>query len=136
MVKINSVVLIGRWVQDNDLKVTKSGVYILNNTIAVDRQFSKDKEADFFDVTAFGKVAENTANYTGKGRLIGIAGRLQQDKWTSDTGIKKTKVVVIANSIEFLDYADSRKSNENNSADTESYEDFRSADDSMDEIPF
>ena len=90
MVKINSVVLIGRWVQDNDLKVTKSGVYILNNTIAVDRQFSKDKEADFFDVTAFGKVAENTANYTGKGRLIGIAGRLQQDKWTSVTGIKKS----------------------------------------------
>ncbi len=135
MVKINSVVLIGRWVQDNDLKVTKSGVYILNNTIAVDRQFSKDKEADFFDVTAFGKVAENTANYTGKGRLIGIAGRLQQDKWTSDTGIKKTKVVVIANSIEFLDYADSQKSNESDTG-TGNYEDFRSADDSMDEIPF
>ncbi len=136
MIKINSVNLVGRWVRDHECRHSASGTFILKNAIAIDRPFSRDKETDFFDITAFGKVAENTANYTGKGRLVGITGRLQQERWETDEGYKRSRVVVIANSIEFLDYADSQKSNENSSADTESYEDFQSVEIDMDDVPF
>lgn len=98
---MNLCIVIGRWVRDNELRFSQSGKAVLKNTIAVSRPFKKD-ETDYFDVTIFGKVAENTANYTGKGSLIGIEGRMQQDKWETDAGEKRTKVGIIANSVEFL----------------------------------
>lgn len=93
---------IGRWAKENELRYSSTGTAVLRNTIAINRAFSKDKETDFIDVTVFGKVAENTANYTGKGSLVGVTGRIQQDRWTTQEGEKRSRVGVVANSVEFL----------------------------------
>lgn len=136
MIKINSVNLIGRWTRDHELRFSNNGVAILKNAIAVKRPFSKEEVTDFFEVTVFGKIAENTAEYTSKGRLVGITGRLQQDRWTTKEGQNRSRVVVIANSVEFLGYADSRKPDEDDGDHTESYKDFQSADIDDSSIPF
>lgn len=109
--------MIGRWVRDCELRFSQSGTAVLKNTIAVSRPFKKE-ETDYFDVTIFGKVAENTANYTGKGSLVGIEGRLQQDKWETQEGEKRTKVGIIANSVEFLGVNNSSNNVDRNNNDS------------------
>lgn len=99
---MNRVALTGRLTQDPDLRYTQGGTAVGNLRVAVDRPSNED-EADFFDVVAFGKVAENVASYMEKGRRIGIDGRLRQDRWTTSEGDNRSKVRVVANAIEFLD---------------------------------
>ena len=103
---MNVVALIGRWTKEHELRYSQNGTAVLKNSLAVNRPFSKNKETDFFDITIFGKIAENTANYTKKGMLVGIEGRLQQNRWEDQQGNKRSKVEVIATAVEFLEFAD------------------------------
>lgn len=106
---MNVVALIGRWTKEHELRYSQNGTAVLKNSLAINRPFSKDKEVDFFDITIFGKVAENTANYTKKGMLVGIEGRLQQNRWEDQQGNKRSRVEVLANAVEFLEFAGSNK---------------------------
>jgi single-strand DNA-binding protein len=76
-------------------------------TLAVDRSRPNsrgEKEADFFDIVAWRKLAETCANYLKKGRLVSVDGRLRSRKWEKD-GIKHKAVEVLAEEISFLDRA-------------------------------
>lgn len=135
---MNRVILIGRWARDNELKYSQGGVAYLKNSIAVNKPFSKEKEADFFEVAMFNKIAENTTNYTKKGTLVAVEGRLQQEKWETDAGEKRNKVVVIADNVEFLEWGDKKQetnvTNENSFGSVDMSE-FHAMDDDED-IPF
>jgi single-strand DNA-binding protein len=58
---------------------------------------------NFFDVKVFGNQAEMLAQHLGKGRRIGVDGRLDWSSWESADGGKRSKVEVIAQSVQFLD---------------------------------
>ena len=61
---MNNVVMIGRLTKDPELKhIAGSGKAIANFTIAVNREFTKSKEADFFRVIVWGIQAENVAKF-------------------------------------------------------------------------
>ena len=103
---MNVVALIGRVVADPELRYTPSGVAVTTLRLAVNRRFkseSGEKEADFFDVVAWRQSAEFAANYLTKGRLIAVYGRLQQRSWVQQDGQKRTKIEVVAESVEGLD---------------------------------
>jgi len=102
---MNVVVLIGRMVADPELKYTPNGVAVCSFRIAVDRRFKREGEqtADFIDVVAWKQSAEFAANYLTKGRLVGVEGRLQQRSWVQQDGQKRSKIEVVANSIQGLD---------------------------------
>ena len=129
---MNVVALIGRWTRDHELRYSQNGTAVLKNAIAVNRPFSKEKEVDFFDITIFGKIAENTANYTGKGMLVGIEGRLQQNRWEDQQGNKRSRVEVLANAVEFLEFAGDKKKDE---ADITEFDGFAALDEDGD-VPF
>lgn len=99
---LNSVVLIGRLTRDPELKYTPNGTAVCNMSIAVNRTFSKEDEADFFDVTCWKKTAEATAQHMKKGRQIAVQGELRQDRWTTDDGKNRSKVKVNAQQVRFL----------------------------------
>lgn len=103
---VNFVVLNGRLTRDVELKQANSGTAIGNMSIAVNDRVKRGNEyqdeVSFFDVTMFGKTAENAHKYISKGRMVTVAGKLQQQRWETDGG-KRSKVVVIAQSIQFLD---------------------------------
>ena len=109
---MNVVALIGRWTKEHELRYSQNGTAVLKNSLAVNRPFSKNKETDFFDITIFGKIAENTANYTKKGMLVGIEGRLQQNRWEDQQGNKRSRVEVLATTVEFLEFAGDKKTDE------------------------
>jgi len=101
---MNSVALVGRLTRDVDMRYTKNGNAVANFSLAVDRQYSRDDEADFVDITVWRKLAENCSKHIGKGRLVAVSGRLQQDRWENDQGQNRSKVKVVADTVQFLDW--------------------------------
>jgi single-strand DNA-binding protein len=100
---MNKCVLIGRLTKDIDLRYTQSGTAVAQFTLAVDRQFSKEKETDFINCVAWGKTAENCANYIGKGSLVAVEGRIQVRTYEAKDGGKRWVTEVIAEQVRFLD---------------------------------
>ncbi|WP_408956211.1 single-stranded DNA-binding protein [Natroniella sp. ANB-PHB2] len=103
---MNKVVLIGRWTSDGELRYTSNGNGVYNNSLAVERPYSKDDEVDFIEVVAWRKLAENLANHSGKGRLVAVEGSMKQERWENDQGQNRSKIVVNANNVKFLDWPD------------------------------
>lgn len=101
---MNLTIMIGRLCKDPELKyIPSTGKAVANFTIAVDRPFSKEKQADFFNVQVWGKVAENCANYLAKGSKAAIKGTIQNRSYDAQDGTKKYITEIIADSVEFLD---------------------------------
>ena len=101
---LNRIILIGRLTQDPELKYTANGTALVRFTLAVNRKFNRD-EADFIDIVAWRGLAENCANYLGKGRLVAVEGRLQVRNWETQEGQKRKTTEVIADDVRFLDRA-------------------------------
>ena len=97
---MNIIGLVGRIARDPELRYTGNGNAVCNFPLAVDDPFSEG--ADFFDVTVWGKPAESTATYMSKGSQVAVNGRLKQEKWEKD-GQTRSKVVVVAERVKFLD---------------------------------
>ena len=104
---MNIITIIGRLTAEPTLKYLQSGTAVGRFTVAVDRPKVKDREqeTDFINVLIWGKQAENCANYLGKGRLVGISGRLQISSYEAQDGTKRRTAEVVANQVQFLDRA-------------------------------
>jgi len=71
-------------------------------------------EANFFDITLFGKRGESLSQYLQKGQQIAVEGQLKQDRWEQD-GMKRSKVLVEASNIQLLGGRSDRQSGGDNS---------------------
>ena len=105
---INHVVLIGRLTRDVggvDFAYTAGGVACANASIAVNRSRKQGDqwvdEVSFFDVTIWGKTAENLRPYLTKGKLIGVDGFLRQDRWEKD-GQRFSKIRIVVENVQLL----------------------------------
>jgi len=58
-------------------------------------------EVSYFDIVTFGKQAESCAEYLTKGRHVLIDGRLQERRWETEEGQRRTEIEVVANQIYF-----------------------------------
>ena len=108
MTDLNHVIEIGRLTRDiseRDFAYTTGGTARLNLSIAVNRSEKRGGEwadkVSFFDVTVWGKTAENIKPYMHKGKQIAVDGYLDQQRWEKD-GVKYSKVVIIADSVQLL----------------------------------
>ncbi len=102
---MNKVILIGRLVQDPELRFTQSGVPVCNFTIAIDRPYtnqSGERETDFIDIVVWRKAAENVAKYMAKGRQVAVDGSLQIRSYEDNNGIRRRAAEVVADRVEFL----------------------------------
>ncbi len=95
----NSVQLIGRLTADPELNFTKDGTAVCNFSIALN---GRHDEVDYIDVTAWGALGENISEHKHQGDQIAADGRLRQERWETDEGAKRSRVVVVANSVQFL----------------------------------
>lgn len=107
MLSLNRVFLMGNLTRDPELRYTPNGTAVASFGVAVNRRFStkegdKREEVDFFEVEVWGKQAENCNEYLGKGRGILLEGRLKQDRWEDETGNKRSKVRIVASSVNFM----------------------------------
>jgi single-strand DNA-binding protein len=95
---LNHVRLIGRLTAKPELHYGSSGTGRARIGIAV----SYRGEAEFFDVTVFGKTAEVLAQYGAKGRVVHIDGRLTHYSREIDGTTVKT-LDLVADRVDFLD---------------------------------
>lgn len=108
MASFNKVILVGNLTRDPELRYTPKGTAIAKIGLAVNRVWTneageKKEEVTFVDVDIFGRTAENVGQYMRKGRPILIEGRLRLDQWDDkQTGQKKSKLGVVAETVQFL----------------------------------
>jgi len=63
---------------------------------------SGKKKTNWVKVTCFNKLAEICQKYLHKGAKIAVMGSLDQEKWETDKGEKRSSYRVIAQNIEFI----------------------------------
>ena len=105
---MNKVVLIGRLAKDPELRFTPgTGTAVATITLAIDRRSSKDgqRDADFIPVVK----AEGTANHMTKGRLIGVAGRIQTRSYDAKDGSKRYITEIVEDEVQFLEWGDKNR---------------------------
>ncbi|MDO4962596.1 MAG: single-stranded DNA-binding protein [bacterium] len=101
---LNQAVLVGRIVQEPELKKTDKGK-LANITLAVPRSFKNmngEYDTDFISCVLWKGVAESTVEYCKKGDLVGIKGRIQTSVYENAEGNKKYTTEVIAEKVTFL----------------------------------
>jgi len=101
----NKCIFAGRLTRDPELRNTPNGSPTCSFTLAVDRGFKNkdgEKECDFINIVAWGKLAENAAAYLEKGKLALAEGRLQIRSYENKDGLKVYVTEIIANDIKFL----------------------------------
>jgi len=123
MADINNVTLVGRLVRDAEARTTKSGKNIAAFTLAVS---GIEKEyVDFIDCLAWGKTADVVTKYTGKGKRVGIVGKLHINKYETKDGEKRSRAEVIVNSIQLLSSAEAPKKEETKPSDEVNLDDVK-----------
>lgn len=99
---LNSVVIIGRLVADPEHRETATGKGVANMRVAVDRK-GREKETDFFSVTAWGQTADFVCTYLQKGRLVAVQGRLQVRSYKDKDDVQRQSYEIVADSVQPLD---------------------------------
>ena len=101
---LNQSIIVGRIVSKPEVEALEDGKKVLNMTLAVPRSYKNkdgEYETDFLDCTAWGGIAENTAEFCNKGDLIGIKGRIQTNLYEKD-GQTHKGVQIVAEKVTFL----------------------------------
>jgi len=114
MNNLNSVLIEGNMVRDPLLRSTPKGTQVCNFSIASNRYYRQDsnleRETGFFDVEAWGRLADTCGVHGRKGRGVRVVGRLKQDRWTGTDGKNHHKVAIVAEHVEYR--SDFKKSSE------------------------
>ena len=107
---MNKVILIGRLVKDPELRYTSSDIPVVQFTLAVNRNFSRngERQADFISCVAWRNLAENLAKYMKKGSQIALEGQIQVRNFEDNGGVRRYVTEVICDNIHFLESKGSR----------------------------
>ena len=134
MASLNKVMIIGRLGRDPKMRHTSAGTPMTSFSVAAGRTWKTSDgnprtETEWFNIVAWGSLAEICSQYLSKGQRVYIEGRLQSRTWEDASGAKKAKVEVIAKEMIMLDRSASPDDVPEN--EIENYDDL-----DEDEIPF
>jgi len=105
---INSVTLAGHLTRDPETRtLPNGGSTVTSFSLAVNRRWKNaegelKEEVTFVDCEAWGRVGETLSQYQRKGNPIYIEGRLKLDQWEDDNGQKRSRMKVVAITVQFL----------------------------------
>jgi len=122
---INRVILKGNLTQEPESR-SAGNSEVTNLNMAINRTYrsasgEQKEEVCFIGIEAWGKLAENCKRFLHKGHPILVEGRLRFSQWDDkDTGKKRNRISVTAESVHFLN---SNGSGQSESADQGSGQD-------------
>jgi single-strand DNA-binding protein len=105
---INRVILTGNLTADPELSTLPSGTSVCRLRLAVNRRYKDQSSGEwsekpnYFDIKVWGAQGENCAQYLSKGRPVAVDGRLEWSEWEAQDGGKRSKVEVVADTVQFL----------------------------------
>jgi single-strand DNA-binding protein len=135
---LNKVMIIGHLGRDPEMRYTPSGRPVTTFSVAVSRSWNtvdgeRHSETEWFNIVAWGNLAEICKQYLNKGQQVYIEGRLQTRKWDDKEGQKHTSVEVVANEMMMLG---ERRDSSTQPPDGESETDQSATGSEEDEFPF
>lgn len=106
MISYNKVILMGNLTRDPEIRYTPSGTAVANFRLAVNRRYRQGtefkEEVCYIDIVVFGKQAESSGQYLSKGSGVIVEGRLQERRWESEDGQRRSRHEVVAQMVRFL----------------------------------
>ena len=116
---LNKVMIIGHLGRDPEMRYTPSGKPVTTYTVATSRSWNstdgeRHTETEWFNVVAWGNLAEICKQYLVKGQQVYVEGRLQTRRWEDNDGGKHTSVEIVANEMMML--GDRRETANNSTA--------------------
>lgn len=101
-----------------ELKYLPSGSAILKmNCVSSEKYKNQSGEtvdnSCWIEVTAFSKTAENINKFFNEKDRIYVIGKLNQDTWTDNQGVKKSKHSIKLESFEFIERNDNQSQQQN-----------------------
>ncbi len=106
MISYNKVILIGNLTKDPEIRYTPNGTAVASFRLAVNRRYKQGdefkEEVCYIDIVVFGKQAESCGQYLNKGSGVIVEGRLQEKRWDTEDGQKRSKHEVVAQTVRFL----------------------------------
>lgn len=114
---LNKVMIIGHLGRDPEMRYTPSGRPVTTFTVATNRTWNttdgeRHNETEWFNVVAWGNLAEICKQYLSKGQQVYVEGRLQTRRWDDAENIKRTSVEIVASEMMIL--GDRHESAQNN----------------------
>jgi single-strand DNA-binding protein len=102
---INVVVVSGNLTADPDLRETSNGTSVcelrLANNVPIKKDGKWESKPNYFQVNCWGAQGENCAKYLEKGSPITVDGRLEWQMWEGKEGKTNSRVVIVADNIQF-----------------------------------
>ncbi len=104
---LNKVMIIGNLGRDPDLRYTPSGRPVTTFSVATGRNWTtaegqKRSDTEWFNIVAWGSLAEICNQYLKKGQQVYIEGRLQTRHWEDEAGNKRSATEVVAREMVML----------------------------------
>lgn len=104
---LNKVLIIGHLGRDPEMRYTPSGRPVTTFSIATSRTWNTSEgerrtETEWFNVVAWGNLAEICKQYLTKGQQVYIEGRLQTRHWEDAEGVKHSSTEIVANEMIML----------------------------------
>ena len=111
---LNKVMLIGRLGRDPEMRYTPSGRPVTTFSLATSRTWNTSEgerrtETEWFNIVAWGSLAEICKQYLNKGQQVYVEGRLQTRHWEDGEGVKHSVTEIVAN--EMIMLGDRREAN-------------------------
>lgn len=105
-VGVNKVIIIGTLGRDPEIRYTQGGTAVASLRLAMNER-RKDGDGwkdhtEWITAVAFGKTAENAAQYLSKGRSVYVEGRLQTKKYTGKDGVEREGTEVAIYQLTYL----------------------------------
>lgn len=104
---LNKVMLIGNLGRDPEMRYTPSGRPVTTFTVATTRSWNtvdgeRHAETEWFNIVAWGNLAEICKQYLTKGQQVYIEGRLQTRKWEDKEGNKHFTTEIVSTEMMML----------------------------------
>ncbi|WP_192485259.1 MULTISPECIES: single-stranded DNA-binding protein [Cysteiniphilum] len=105
---VNKVILLGRLGADPEVRYMPSGMSVANLRLATNDGYKDRQTGQFVEntewhrVVVFGKQAETIAQYTQKGSLLYIEGRIRTNKWQDQNGQERYTTEIVANEMQLM----------------------------------
>lgn len=120
---LNKIMIIGHLGRDPEMRYTPNGRPVTTFSVATSRSWSslegeKRTETEWFNVVAWGNLAEICKQYLTKGQQVYLEGRIQTRRWEDSEGVKHCTMEIIASEMMVLGNS---KSSHNSTAPDEDY---------------
>jgi single-strand DNA-binding protein len=104
---VNKIIVIGNLGRDPEMRYTPNGQSVTTFSVASSRRYTtadgeRREETEWFNVNAWGRLADLCNQYLAKGRQVFVQGRIQSRSYEDKTGNTRYITEIIAQRVQFL----------------------------------